>query len=155
MGKRLGAVIRSSDEAAALFSAYKDKRQEHFLAATLNGAHRVINVHVVAIGTVNRTILAPREVFYPAIVDNAVAVIVAHNHPSCQREPSPEDDEVTARVVAAGELLGIHVLDHIIVAGDDYYSYSKERRMGGEAWEDMLAAERSTLKTQRSCTSSN
>jgi DNA repair protein RadC len=153
MAQSLGARVGNADEAAELFSAYAGKRQEHFLLATLNGAHRVIGVHVISIGSVNKTAIAPREVFYPAIVDNAVAVIVAHNHPSGELLPSPEDDGVTERMAAAGELMGIRVLDHIIVAGDGYYSYSKEWRMRGKAWEDALEEELNILRTPLNCTS--
>ena len=94
---------------------YHAKRQEHFLVLTLDGAHQVIAIRIVSIGLVNRTIVAPREVFGPAIKDNACAVILAHNHPSGKLEPSPEDIEITTRLVGAGELLGIEVLDHLIV----------------------------------------
>jgi len=113
-----------------LFSRYAKKRQEHFLCATLNNAHEVIKTHVVTIGLVNRTIVHPREIFYHAIKDYAVAIVVAHNHPTGSLVPSSEDKEITERLCHAGELLGIHVLDHLILAGDgDYFSFRTHNGM--------------------------
>jgi DNA repair protein RadC len=148
-----GTAALSSSDAVEFFSAYTNERQEHFLAATLTAKHRVIKIHVVSIGTVSRTVVAPREVFYPAIVDNAVAVIVAHNHPGGCSEPGTEDDDVTVSLAAAGKLLGIQVLDHIIVAKEGYYSYRKNGRMEGPEWESALEEELNTLKTPLSSTS--
>lgn len=92
------------------------KEKEHFFCITLDGAHQIIDIHVVSIGLVNRTLVHPREVFRPAIKDNATAVIVGHNHPSGSLQPSDEDKDVTRRLRQAGDLVGIKVLDHIIVS---------------------------------------
>jgi DNA repair protein RadC len=108
-----------------LLKSYRNRRQEHFFVVTLNGAHEVIKKHVVTKGLVNRTIVHPREVFYHAVKDFAVAVIVAHNHPSGNCVPSTEDDEITRRLSKAAGILGFHLLDHIIIAKTDYYSYRK------------------------------
>lgn len=93
---------------------FEDK--ECFVSITLNGTHKIIGVYVASQGLVNRTLVHPREVFRPAIADNAVAIIIAHNHPSGSLEPSIEDKDVTKRMKQAGDILGIKVLDHIIVA---------------------------------------
>jgi len=93
---------------------FEDK--ECFVCITLNGSHKIIGVYVASQGLVNRTLVHPREVFRPAIADNAVAIIIAHNHPSGSLEPSIEDRDVTKRMKQAGDILGIKVLDHIIVA---------------------------------------
>jgi len=93
---------------------FKDK--ECFVSITLDGGHKIIGVYVVSQGLVNRTLVHPREVFRPAIADNATAVIIAHNHPSGNLTPSVEDRDVTRRMKQAGDILGIKVLDHIIVA---------------------------------------
>ena len=94
----------------------KFKEQECFVSITLDGGHKIIGVYVVSQGIVNKTLVHPREVFRPAIADNATAVIIAHNHPSGGLEPSIEDRDVTKRMKLAGDILGIKVLDHIIVA---------------------------------------
>ena len=95
---------------------------EHFFSVTLNGAHRVIDVHLVSKGLVNKTLVHPREVFRPAIADNAIAIVLAHNHPSGILEPSKDDIDVTRRIKEAGDLLGIQVLDHLIFSPTEYHS---------------------------------
>ena len=102
----------------------KPKRKEHFVVLTLDGANQLIKKHVISIGTTNRTITNPRDVFYPAIKDMATAIIAVHNHPSGKCEPSREDKEVTKRLVGSGIILGIQVLDHIIIV-NDYYSFNE------------------------------
>ena len=102
---------------------YADRRQEYFLCLSLNGAHEVTAVRVVSIGLVNRTIVHPREVFADPVTDRAAAVIVCHNHPSGNVEPSAEDREVTSRLASAGETLGIALLDHVIFGEEGYFSF--------------------------------
>lgn len=121
------ATIGSPVEVIALPAVMKlmKARQEHFMVITLDGAHAVIKARIVTSGLVNRTVVHPREVFAPAITDNAVAVILVHNHPSGKMQPSEEDREITSRLDAAGELLGIQVLDHIIVGKSGYYSFKE------------------------------
>ena len=115
--------ISFPSDAVQAFQTYARRRQEHFVVLTLNGAHFTIRRHVVTVGIANRTIVHPREVFWPAIKDNAVAIIVAHNHPSGQVEPSEEDRQVTVRLKEAGKVMGIPVLDHLIIGRDRYYSF--------------------------------
>lgn len=115
--------ISFPSDAVQAFQTYARRRQEHFVVLTLNGAHFTIRRHVVTIGIANRTIVHPREVFWPAVKDNAVAIIVAHNHPSGHVEPSEEDRQVTARLKEAGNVMGIPVLDHLIIGRDRYYSF--------------------------------
>ena len=102
---------------------YNDRIQEHFFSISLNGAHEVIAVRVVSVGLVNRTIVHPREVFADPLTDRAAAIIVAHNHPSGNVEPSEEDIEITKRLRSAGNVLGIKVLDHIIFSCEGYHSF--------------------------------
>ncbi len=104
---------------------YSTKTQEYFLVVTLNGSHEIINVHEATKGLANRTLIHPREVFRTAIEDNSVAIIIAHNHPSGNPEPSTEDIELTKRIKDAGEIIGINVLDHIIISRRDYYSFKE------------------------------
>lgn len=115
--------ITSPADILPAVSHFADRKQEHFLSVSLNGAHEVIGVHVVSVGLVNRTLVHPREVFAEALVERAAAVIAAHNHPSGNVEPSGEDAEITGRLKSAGEVLGIHLLDHIIFSCRGYYSF--------------------------------
>jgi DNA repair protein RadC len=108
---------------------YADRKQEHFLCASLNGANEILNIRVVSIGLIDRTPVHPREVFADALVDRASAIIVAHNHPHGDLEPSPSDVEVTAQLKAAGAVVGIALLDHIIFNRSGYYSFLEDRRL--------------------------
>ena len=111
------ARIDSLEAAAALLRPrLADKRKEHFLAALLNNRHQLIRVAEIAIGSLSATLVHPRELFTEAIAASAAAVIIAHNHPSGDPEPSDDDLALTRRLVEAGALLGIEVLDHLIIA---------------------------------------
>jgi DNA repair protein RadC len=100
--------------------------REHFIVWLLNARHRMTGREVVSVGSLSASIVHPREVFRPAIGAAAAAVVLAHNHPSGDPEPSRDDIEITRRLVRAGHLLGIPVLDHVIVAGDRYRSLRRE-----------------------------
>ncbi len=102
---------------------YIDRKQEHFLCASVNGANEVINIRVVSIGLVDRSHVHPREVFADPIVDRASAVILAHNHPAGTLRPSEQDIETTQRLQQAGKIMGITVLDHIIFNSTGYFSF--------------------------------
>ncbi len=108
--------IRYPQDVLPYIRHFGDRKQEHFLCLSLNGAHEVIAVRVVSIGLVNRTIVHPREVYADPLQDRAAAVIAAHNHPSGNVEPSSEDREITERLRQAGETLGVRLLDHIVFA---------------------------------------
>ena len=109
--------IRGPDDVVALVGRRlrRDPR-EHFLVLLLNARHEVMAIETISIGSLNASIVHPREVFKPAIVNSAASVILTHSHPSGDPEPSEEDVSITKRLVQAGELLGIGVLDHVIVA---------------------------------------
>ena len=121
--------IRSSADASTLLHTYlADVDREHFATILLNQKNRVVGVNTVSIGSLTASVVHPREVFKPAILSNAAAIILAHNHPSGQPQPSQEDRVLTVRLVAAGKLLGISVLDHVII-GDGtsaYFSFADE-----------------------------
>lgn len=104
-------------------------RKEHFLVLTLNGANEVIRLRIITIGIMNRCLVHPREVFHAAIKDGARAIILVHNHPSGHVEPSNEDKSITKQMVEAGELLGISVLDHLIVAKTEFYSFLEDGKL--------------------------
>lgn len=99
--------------------------RENFVVLLLDTKNKVIGINTVSIGTLNSSLVHPREVFKPAILASAAALILAHNHPSGDPKPSREDIEVTKRLIEAGGLLGIQVLDHIIVG--DYCVSLKEQ----------------------------
>ena len=104
---------------------YSDRKQEYFLCASLNGAHEIMDIRVVTMGILNRTLVHPREVFANPIEKRAASIIIAHNHPSGNTDPSPEDKEITFRLKSAGETLGIPILDHIIFSSRGYYSFKE------------------------------
>ncbi len=102
---------------------YADRKQEHFLCASINGANEILNIRVVSIGLIDRSPVHPREVFADALWDRAAAVIVAHNHPSGGVEPSQGDIQITTQLKASGEVVGIELLDHIIFNRTGYFSF--------------------------------
>ncbi len=124
-----GLKIMKPEDAYLAVRHYADRRQERFICISLNGAHEILAIRVVTAGLVDKTIVHPREVFSDPIADRASAVIVAHNHPSGQMIPSSEDDEITMRLQDAADILGIHLLDHLIFSENSYISYSKDKRM--------------------------
>jgi DNA repair protein RadC len=99
-----------------------DRRQEHFLCISLNGANEVIAVRTVSVGLVNRALVHPREVYADPITDRASAVIVAHNHPSGNLTPSQDDLAITRQLKEAGHTLGIKLLDHLVFNHEGYHS---------------------------------
>jgi DNA repair protein RadC len=100
--------------------------QEHFVLLLLSARNTVIGVHTVSVGSLNASIVHPREVFKPAVAQSAASVLLAHNHPSGNVDPSDDDLALTKRLVQVGELLGIPILDHLIVAKGKYISLKQE-----------------------------
>lgn len=117
-------VSQSSDAAKILQTYLAGADREYFVLLLLDGKHRVNALNVVSIGSLTGTLVHPREVFKPAILANAAAVIMGHNHPSGDPDPSREDRELTDRLVQAGRLLGITVLDHVIVGEERFFSFA-------------------------------
>ncbi|MDO4780940.1 MAG: DNA repair protein RadC [Candidatus Saccharibacteria bacterium] len=115
-------VIDSPDKAAEQLADIRSRQQEYFVCLTLDGANRLINKHVISIGTLTASLVHPREVFAPAIADRAASIIVAHNHPSGSLRPSEADVAVTRRLRKAAELLDITLNDHIIITKSGYVS---------------------------------
>ncbi len=116
--------ILSPEDALAFLHKYEDKNQEHFLTPTIDGSTQLIAAHLVFIGTMNRSLFPPREIFSLACSDHADTIIIAHNHPSGLNEPSHEDTLVTRRVFEAGKLMGIELIDHLIFSKSGYYSFA-------------------------------
>ncbi len=111
--------------AAALTALLQDEPGEVFAILCLSTKHRVIAYHEVSRGTLDATLVHPREVFKAAPLANAAAIILTHNHPSGESTPSPDDLLLTRRLVAGGMLLGVDVLDHVIVGDGCYYSFKE------------------------------
>jgi len=106
--------------------SFSTKSQEHFLTITLDGASHIINTRTVFIGTLNQSLVHPREVFADAIADRAAGIIIAHNHPSGTLEASRADVQITQRLKEVSKLVGIELLDHVILSKHGYYSFSDE-----------------------------
>ena len=120
--KQTAPLIDSPEKAAEQMGPIRNRKQEHFVMLTLDGARRLINFRTITIGTLMSSLVHPREVFSPAIEDRAASIIIAHNHPSGMLDISEQDREVSKRIKQAGELLGIRLDDHLIVAGDSFVS---------------------------------
>jgi DNA repair protein RadC len=118
-----GLKISFPPDVLPLIQHYADRKQEHFICISLNGANEVITSRVVSVGLVNKTQVHPREVFADPITDRASAIIIAHNHPSGDLKPSKDDISITKQLKSAGETLGIRLLDHIIFNQKGYYSF--------------------------------
>lgn len=113
----------SADVAALVRPHFECLDREHFVTFLLDGKNKPIGMHPVSVGTVNASLVHPREVFKAAILAGAACIILAHNHPSGDPMPSLEDRAITTRLVEAGTLLGIPVLDHLVIGEPDYYSF--------------------------------
>lgn len=128
--RRIGTVFQGSQDVFDVYRAkLRDAKQETFTVVLLDSKNRFLREETVALGSLNQSIVHPREVFRPAIREAAASVILVHNHPSGDPSPSDEDVRVTDRFVEAGKLLGIRVLDHIIVGETGCYSFFDQGRL--------------------------
>lgn len=110
----------------AIRASIKDKAKEHFKLILLNARNKIPGVSTISIGSLNASIVHPREVFKDAIMHNAYSVVLAHNHPSGDSEPSEDDLTITKRLKESGKIQGIEVIDHIIITKNGFFSF-KER----------------------------
>ena len=108
--------IRGPDDVYSVCRSMAKYTKEHFVVLLLNARHEVIGKETVSVGSLNASIVHPREVFNPAIRESAASIVLCHNHPSGDPEPSEEDLSITRRLVQCGDLLGIAILDHVIIA---------------------------------------
>ncbi len=121
-------IIRSPEDAAQIAAKFiGDDDREVFFVMCLNTKNRVVAVYRCHVGALSASIIHPREVFKAAILNNSASIVVAHQHPSQEVTPSREDIDVTKRLVEAGKILGIEVLDHVIVNGNAGYTSFKYR----------------------------
>ena len=128
-------VHTPEDAAELLLPHYQHQSREHFGVLLLDSRHGVIARQTVTIGSLDRSLVHPREVFRPAIVHRAARIVLFHNHPSGDPSPSPEDLALTRRLVEVGQTLGIEVLDHIVL-GDGIFESLRESRTGTAGFED-------------------
>lgn len=122
--------IKSPEDGFHLFKQFLGELdREYFVVMCLDVKNQPTHINVCHVGSLNSSIVHPREVMKTAILSNSCSIIVAHNHPSGNPSPSPEDIEVTKRLVEAGELIGIELLDHLIIGEDDFVSLKEKGYM--------------------------
>lgn len=120
-------IISSAKDAVAQLQELRTAKKEHFVVLYLNARNQLIAKENISVGTLNASLVHPREIFEPAIKYLAAQIIVAHNHPSGDIEPSNGDMEVTMRLREAGKLLGVELMDHIIVTVKNFYSFKENK----------------------------
>ena len=118
--------LRSAQDVIACLKPFRDRRQEYFVTLSLDSAGRLIKRRVVTIGLLSVSLAHPREVFAGPLTDRAASVIICHNHPSGEAEPSKEDIKTTQQLIAAGVLLGLPLEDHFIVTKTGYFSFLEQ-----------------------------
>lgn len=137
LGRRLAASMRPSstafsspqDVAAFLKEEMRYYKKEYFKIILLNTKNQVIAVEDISVGSLNSSIVHPREIFNPSIKKSAASLILVHNHPSGDPTPSREDMEVTKRLAEGGKILGIKVLDHIVIGENSFFSFKEKGLM--------------------------
>ncbi len=123
-----GELLQGSHQVFCYYhERLRDQKKERFFVVLLDCKHRIIREELVSVGSLNLSIVHPREVFLSAIRESAESMILVHNHPSGDPTPSPEDIEVTRRLIEVGQLVGIEVLDHIIVGNGRYVSFAEQK----------------------------
>ncbi|MDA2922465.1 DNA repair protein RadC [Patescibacteria group bacterium AH-259-L07] len=132
LGKRLlkskkANLYLSSQDVWQELKDIRGKKKEHFVVLYLNTRNQEIEKEIISVGSLNANLVHPREVFEPAVQNLAAQIIIAHNHPSGDPEPSKDDLEITKRLVKAGKILGIEIIDHIIVTKNDFFSFKDKK----------------------------
>jgi len=128
LSKQNGKPIKSAKDVFEYCSPkLSNMDKECFMVLHLNSKNKIIKDEIISVGTLNSSLIHPREVFKSAIKESANAVILVHNHPSGDTDPSKEDEEITERLSDVGELLNIKVLDHVIIGKNDYHSFKENK----------------------------
>ncbi len=120
---RTQPVINSPQSALDQLSQFRNQKKEHFVALYLNARNELLKTEVISVGTLTRSLVHPREVFAPALTNLSASILVAHNHPSGDSDPSDDDIAITKRLSEASNLLGIALYDHLIITSSSYYSF--------------------------------
>ncbi len=124
-------LVRGPEQIYDLTRDIRAANREHFVGFYLNSRHQVLRRDIISIGSLNASIVHPREVYLPAIALSAASLVLAHNHPSGDPTPSEEDLAITRRLHDAGRLLGIELVDHVVVARDAYASFRERKLLRG------------------------
>lgn len=125
-----GHIYSSSQLAQMLIEEMRSYHQEHFIVIFLNTKNDIIHKKTLFIGSLNQSVAHPREIFRLAVRFSAARIILAHNHPSGDPEPSAQDELFTSRVVKSGEIIGIEVLDHLVIGHESYMSFRESGKIG-------------------------
>jgi DNA repair protein RadC len=118
-------IVRTSKDIIAQISFLREHKKENFVVLYLNSRDELLNKETISVGTLNASLVHPREVFEPAARYFAAQIILAHNHPSGDSEPSEDDLIITKRLVEAGKIMGIEVNDHIIITKNSFFSFKE------------------------------
>jgi DNA repair protein RadC len=127
IGEETLPIIRSTKDVIAQFTYLRDKSREHLAALYLNARNEMVYKKHLFVGTLNANLVHPREIFEHALLGNAASVILVHNHPSGDAEPSEDDLTITKRIQEAGKIMGIDVLDHIIITKTKAFSFKEKK----------------------------
>jgi len=120
-------IISPKDVADIFIPILRDEIKENFIVVCLNSSNRIIKYEVISVGILNSSLIHAREVFKTAFEHNSANIILIHNHPSGNVEPSNEDKSITKKLVEAGKIIDVNVFDHIIIAGNDYFSFVEKK----------------------------
>jgi DNA repair protein RadC len=122
-------LVQTTKDIVAQISFLREYKKENFVVLYLNSRNELLNKEIVSVGTLNASLVHPREVFEPATRIFAAQIILAHNHPSGDSGPSEDDLDLTKRMVEAGKILGIEVIDHVIISENNYFSFKEEKML--------------------------
>jgi len=120
-------VISTPKDVVAQLTELRHNKREHFVVLYLNARNQLVHKETISMGTLNANLVHPREVFEPALKHSAAGIMVAHNHPSGDPKPSEDDLEITKRLAEAGKMMGVELLDHVIIAVNNHFSFKEGR----------------------------
>ena len=138
-------IIKNSQDVLSLTYDLRDKKKEHLVCLYLNARNSLLKKEIVSVGLLDKTLLHPREIFYPATELNAASVILIHNHPSGDSSPSEKDNQIVEKIVQAGEIMGIPVIDFIIISENNHYSFYEKLRKQKESFDYVADGIQGTL----------
>ena len=126
-------TVKNSQDVLSLTHEFRDKKKEHLICLYLNARNCLLKKEIISVGLLDKTLIHPREIFYPAIELNAASIILVHNHPSGDLSPSPKDTQVLEKIVQAGEIMGMPVIDFIIVSERGHFSFFEKLKDQGKS----------------------
>ena len=138
-------IIKNSQDVLSFTYDLRDKKKEHLVCLYLNARNSLLKKEIVSVGLLDKTLLHPREIFYPATELNAASVILIHNHPSGDSSPSEKDNQIVEKIVQAGEIMGIPVIDFIIISENSHYSFYEKLRKQKESFDYVADGIQGTL----------